>query len=68
LLLQVIDQAYDRKSWHGANLRGSIRGVEAATAVWRPGEGRHNIWERNDILNRPTVSQESPDMLPVLFS
>jgi len=45
LLLRVIDQAYDRKSWHGPNLHGSIRGVEAATAAWRPGEGRHNIWE-----------------------
>ena len=27
LLLKVIDQAYDHRSWHGTNLRGSIRGL-----------------------------------------
>ncbi|HEY8506657.1 MAG TPA: DinB family protein [Gemmataceae bacterium] len=42
-LLRVIDQSYDRKSWHGPNLRGSIRGLDAATAYWRPAPGRHNI-------------------------
>jgi hypothetical protein len=45
LLLEVIDRAYDQKSWHGPNLRGSIRGVTAAAAAWRPAVGRHNIWE-----------------------
>lgn len=45
LLLQLIDQAYDRKSWHGTNLKGSIRGVDRRAASWRPGKGRHNIWE-----------------------
>jgi hypothetical protein len=45
LLLEVLDRAYDQKSWHGPNLRGSIRGVTAATAAWRPAAGRHNIWE-----------------------
>jgi hypothetical protein len=45
LLLGVIDRAYDHKSWHGPNLRGSLRGVAAATAAWRPAAGRHNIWE-----------------------
>lgn len=45
LLLRQLDQAYDRKSWHGTNLRGSIRGLSAAQAVWRPGRGRHNIQE-----------------------
>jgi hypothetical protein len=45
LLLALIDQAFDRQSWHGTNLRGSIRGVTAAQAAWRPGRGRHNIWE-----------------------
>ena len=45
LLLQVADQAYDRKSWHGTTLRGSLRGVTADEALWRPGPGRHNIWE-----------------------
>jgi uncharacterized damage-inducible protein DinB len=44
-LLSIMDAAYDRKSWHGTNLRGSIRGMSLDTAAWRPGRGRHNIWE-----------------------
>jgi len=44
-LLDVIDRAYNRKSWHGTNLRGSLRGVTAAESVWRPAPGRHNIAE-----------------------
>jgi hypothetical protein len=44
-LLMIIDQAYDRVSWHGTNLRGSIRGLSAKDAAWRPRPGRHNIWE-----------------------
>lgn len=44
-LLVSIDQAYDRASWHGTNLRGSLRGVTAEEASWRPAPGRHNIWE-----------------------
>ena len=45
LLVALLDEAYDRKSWHGPNLRGSLRGITAAQASWRPGKGRHNIWE-----------------------
>lgn len=45
LLLAQIDQAYDRRSWHGTNLRGSLRHVSADQAWWRPARGRHNIWE-----------------------
>ena len=44
-LLSIIDQAYDHRSWHGTNLRGSIRGLSAARAARRPRPGRHNIWE-----------------------
>jgi hypothetical protein len=44
-LLEIIDQAYNKPSWHGTNLRGSIRGTTAAQAAWRPGPARHNIWE-----------------------
>ena len=43
LLLSSFDQAFDKKSWHGTNLRGSLRGVTAEEAVWRPGLGRHSI-------------------------
>jgi hypothetical protein len=45
ILLEMIDQAFDHKSWHGTNLRGSIRRLKAADAAWRPATGRHNIWE-----------------------
>ena len=45
LLLDVVDQGFDRQSWHGPNLRGSIRGVTQRQAVWRPQPQRHNIWE-----------------------
>lgn len=45
LLLAQIDEAYNRRSWHGTNLRGSVRGLTARQAVWRPGRGRHNIHE-----------------------
>ena len=45
LLLSIIDQAYDRRSWHGTNLRGSIRGLSAKQAARRPRRERHNIWE-----------------------
>jgi len=44
-LLEIIDRAYNRRSWHGTNLRGSIRGLTAAEAAWRPARRRHNIWE-----------------------
>jgi len=45
MLLEVIDQGFDRQSWHGSNLRSSIRGVMQRQALWRPQPQRHNIWE-----------------------
>jgi hypothetical protein len=44
-LLRLIDQAYDQLSWHGPNLRGSIRGLDHRVAARRPKPGRHNLWE-----------------------
>lgn len=44
-LLSILDEAFERKSWHGTNLRGSLRGLPAQRAVLRPAPGRHNIWE-----------------------
>jgi len=44
-LLRLIDEAYELSTWHGPNLRGSLRGVTAAQASKRPAPGRHNIWE-----------------------
>ena len=45
LLVRMLQQAYDRKAWHGTNLRGSLRGLSPAAAAWRPGAGRHSIQE-----------------------
>jgi uncharacterized damage-inducible protein DinB len=44
-LLVALDEAFDRRAWHGTNLRGSIRGMDARTAAWRPAPGRHSIHE-----------------------
>ncbi|MEZ5284621.1 MAG: DinB family protein [Vicinamibacterales bacterium] len=44
-LVDGLSEAFDRRSWHGTNLRGAIRGLTAADAAWRPARGRHNIWE-----------------------
>ena len=44
-LLTILDEAFDKKSWHGPNLRSAIRGVTAKQAAWRPAKGTHNIWE-----------------------
>jgi len=44
-LLGLLDEAYNRAAWHGPNLRGSLRGLSVREAAWRPGPGRHNIWE-----------------------
>src|SRR6266849_1197848 len=44
-LLSLLDEAFDKKSWHGPNLRNSLRGVSAQAAAWRPCPDLHNIWE-----------------------
>ena len=44
-LLASLDEAFDKRSWHGTNLRGSIRGLTPAEAARRPGRDRHNVWE-----------------------
>src|SRR3989339_800819 len=44
-LLALISQSYNTKAWHGTNLRGSIRGLTARQAAWRPAPNRHNVWE-----------------------
>jgi DinB superfamily len=45
LLLGLLDQAFDTRAWHGTNLRGSVRGLTPAKALWRPAPARHCIWE-----------------------
>src|ERR1700681_233888 len=44
-LLTMLEEAYKRAAWHGPNLGGSIRGLTAREAAWRPRAGRRNIWE-----------------------
>ena len=41
----LLDEAYNKQAWHGPNLRGSLRGLSAAQAIWRPAMGRKNVWE-----------------------
>jgi hypothetical protein len=43
--LSIIDCAYNRQSWHGTNLRGSLRGLSVTDVSRRPRPGSHNIWE-----------------------
>jgi len=45
MLLSLLDEAFDEKAWHGPSLRGTLRGLNAASAGWRPHPTRHNIWE-----------------------
>lgn len=45
LLLSCLDEAFDKRAWHGTNFRGSIRGVGPEEAAWHPAPGRHSIWE-----------------------
>ena len=44
-LVSQLDQAFDRKSWHGTNRRGSLRRVTPEQAAWKPSRDRHSIWE-----------------------
>jgi hypothetical protein len=44
-LLQLIGEGYEKRAWHGTNLRGSLHGLNAQQAAWRPAKNRHNIWE-----------------------
>ncbi|MBX3394150.1 MAG: DinB family protein [Phycisphaerae bacterium] len=45
LLLEMIDDAFGGKAWHGPNLRGILRGLTAAEASARPAGVRHSIAE-----------------------
>ncbi|MEM7199799.1 MAG: DinB family protein [Planctomycetota bacterium] len=45
LLLDHLDRAYRGPSWHGTSLRGTLRGVGAERALWRPAAKRNSIWQ-----------------------
>ena len=45
MLLDALDCAFDRRSWHGANLMSALRGVPFAQRARRV-HGRRSIWEQ----------------------
>lgn len=45
IILALLEEGFKKKTWHGPNLRQCLKGVSAKQAAWRPGPGRHNIWE-----------------------
>ena len=45
IILDLFEEGFERKTWHGPNLWQSLKGVSARQAAWRPGPARHNIWE-----------------------
>jgi uncharacterized damage-inducible protein DinB len=60
LLVDNLDRAFDRRSWHGTNLKGALRGLGPEAADRRPAKGRPSIWEltlhcaywKHTVLNR----------------
>ncbi len=45
LPLEMLDVSFDKKAWHGPNLHGSIRHVDADFAALRPAPGRKCVAE-----------------------
>ena len=45
LLLEILDEAFDHKGWHGTTLRGALRGLTPRQALWRPNPRRHCVWD-----------------------
>jgi hypothetical protein len=43
-LLRLLDEAYRGPAWHGASLRGALRGVDPGEALWTPPGGGNSIW------------------------
>lgn len=44
-LLVSLHRAFDGSSWHGPNLLGSLRGLTPEEAFFRPGRGRHSVYD-----------------------
>ena len=45
VLVDALDYAFDKRSWHGPNLMGALRGVTPTAAAVRV-HGRKTIWEQ----------------------
>ena len=67
LLLEILDHAFDKVSWHGPNLANSFRGLDARTASTRLPD-RKSIWEqvlhaaywKRIVLNKLTATERFP--------
>lgn len=46
ILVCMLDESYEKKAWHGPNLKGSVRGLSVEQAAWRPAPRRHSIAEQ----------------------
>ena len=44
LMLTNLERAFQARSFHGTTLRGSLRGLKADAASWRPGPKGNSIW------------------------
>lgn len=43
---EILDPPNGFRPWHGGpTLMGTLRGVDAHQAAWKPAEDRHSIWE-----------------------
>ncbi len=66
-LLDIIDRAFDKRSWHGANLTSALRGVSPCDALKKP-LGRRCVWEqllhaiywKHNIVNKLTTPTRFP--------
>ena len=45
LLITALEQAFERRAWHGTTLLGSVRSLTPEEAAFRPGPERHSIHE-----------------------
>jgi hypothetical protein len=45
LLVEILDEAFDARGWHGTTLRGALRGLTPRQALWRPSPRRHCVWD-----------------------
>jgi uncharacterized damage-inducible protein DinB len=45
LLDALLEDSYRLRPWQGPSLKGSLRGVTASQAAWRPAGASHSIWD-----------------------
>ena len=41
--MRMLDEGFNKSAWHGPNMRGAIRRVDAEQAGWRPYSERKSI-------------------------